>query len=226
MKIIFDHESGFGKVEQLDFIHSPHYGIMEPNDKYDDVLGNGWIPWEDKFYNVRSVRIDVSEYFNRFKKLKFGDITCEIKNNISDAENDIFHTIYHKYCMYHEFKRDISLSRIINASDIYFIFSDSNNCIGCTFSKLYEKSLVSNQFIYDYSWNKLSVGSLSQYYECLFAKNNNIDYVYILGGYELSSKYKMNIHGAEWWTGSVWSKDKKRYNDLCDRDTGIVIHDL
>lgn len=187
----------------------------------DVLLSRGWILWEEKLYNIRSVRINSSEHM-RYKKPK-GKITCRILNSIDDIS--VLETIYKKYCDHHGFKRTIDLSSIISASDTFFLFEKDGQVVACTFSKRYTKSLVSLQFIYDFCCSDISMGKISQWYECEFANKEKIDYVYILGGYEKSSIYKMNFKGAEWWTGVEWSSDKELYNQLCLRDSRVVIND-
>ena len=61
MKVIFDHVSGFGKVEKTDFIYSNPRGI-ENDGNFLDALQNGWIEWGDYWYNLRSVRIKTNKY--------------------------------------------------------------------------------------------------------------------------------------------------------------------
>jgi hypothetical protein len=33
--------------------------------------------------------------------------------------------------------------------------------------------------------------------------------------------YKADIDGFEWWTGMEWSRDVKRYKELCRRDSKV-----
>jgi hypothetical protein len=58
----FDHIEGFGKVSDQDYIYSQPYGELEPGEKPSDALNQGWIPWDGDWYNLRSVRIDLSDY--------------------------------------------------------------------------------------------------------------------------------------------------------------------
>jgi len=142
----------------------------------DVLLSRGWILWEEKLYNIRSVRIKASEHI-KHKKPK-GKITCKILNNIDDIST--LETIYKKYCDRHGFTRTIDLSAIISASDTFFLFEKDGRLVACTFSKRYHKSLVSLQFIYDFCCSDISMGKISQWYECEFANKEKIDYVYTL----------------------------------------------
>lgn len=76
MKIIFDHISGFGRTTNLDFIHVDFYAIKEDSDSAKEMLESGWLPWDGKWFQMRSTRYKISEItFDKksFKKIK--DIT-------------------------------------------------------------------------------------------------------------------------------------------------------
>jgi hypothetical protein len=62
MKIYFDHINGFGKISDLEIIVNGAYGILEPNDSCVVALKEGWIPWENKWYNERSTRLNLNIY--------------------------------------------------------------------------------------------------------------------------------------------------------------------
>ena len=62
MKIFFDHINGFGKVSDLEIIVNCAYGILDENESAAEALQNGWIPWEGRWYNERSTRINLTNY--------------------------------------------------------------------------------------------------------------------------------------------------------------------
>jgi hypothetical protein len=57
--------------------------------------------------------------------------------------------------------------------------------------------------------------------ELSWAKRKGADYFYMGSGYEKSSIYKANALGFQWWTGTTWSTNKKRYTALCERDSKV-----
>ena len=63
MLVTFDHINGFGKITQQDFIYSNPEGSLEKNETPDDALNLGWIPWKGKWYNHRSIRINLKNYY-------------------------------------------------------------------------------------------------------------------------------------------------------------------
>jgi hypothetical protein len=222
MKIKFDHIQGFGKVTDQDFIYSEPYGELEPHENPEHALDTGWIPWEDKWYNIRSVRIDVSAY-NPSKSIRrtHKKIRCTKSHKISDY-NDLV-DMYENYCDIRGFRRSIDIDKIIKNSSCNLRFELDGRTAGWTFMKEFDDSFVSSQFITDYSCGNLSLGRISQHYECLCATNENKKYVYILGGYEQECNYKLSFRGAEWWTGKEWSTDIDLYTNLCERDSNIRI---
>ena len=86
----------------------------------------------------------------------------------------------------------------------------------------YNGGLESQFTAWNYHKPKMSLGKNIIWYEMGIASYFGFDdYLYIGQGYENGSKYKADIPGFEWWTGSEWSKDVDRYKELCSRDSAI-----
>ncbi len=219
MKVHFDHVTGFGKVSDLEVIVNCAYGILEPNESPVDALKEGWIPWEDKWYNERSTRINLLEYkpTKTTKKLS-KRITVQSGNVLADIEKYI--ELYKKYCDHHGFERNIELESFKNCSVIEY---HTDKLIGISLYKVFETQFVAYQFIWDYEDPKLSLGTVAQMIECETAKLLGCEYVYLLGGYEKCCLYKSNYAGFEFWTGKEWSKDLELYARLVERDEQIKI---
>jgi hypothetical protein len=108
MKVYFDHVTGFGKVSDLEVIVNCAYGILGPDESTRDALHQGWIPWEDKWYNERSTRIDLSKY-SPSKTTKKLSKRITVKQGSIDTSLEQYTELYDKYCKYHGFARDIKL---------------------------------------------------------------------------------------------------------------------
>lgn len=224
MLITFDHVNGFGKIAHQDFIYSNPEGTLEKNETPDQVLEKGWIPWKNKWYNHRSVRINLAKYSpSKSVKRDYKKIQANFKSISEFINCDLAEKIYKIYCEKNNFNRNIPIKEIIDNSSCYFEFKRNNEIKGYTFSTLYEKSMVSHEFIQNFSCNNISLGSISQYYECITAQSLNKKYVYLLGGYETNCIYKCKFHGMEWWTGKEWTEDKNLFVELCRRDDSIEI---
>lgn len=219
MKIFFDHITGFGKVSDLEVIVNCAYGILEPHESSVNALKGGWIPWEGRWYNERSTRINLSKYSptKTTKKLakkiavKSGSISMSLKE---------YTELYNHYCNYHGFKRDIKLDTFRDCSVIEY---HTDHLIGITLYKQFDTQFVAYQFIWDYKDPKLSLGTVAQMIECETAKLLGCEYLYLLGGYEVCCLYKSNYKGFEFWTGVEWSTDVDLYKKLVERDELIKI---
>lgn len=219
MKVYFDHVTGFGKVSDLEVIVNCAYGILEPNESDIDALKQGWIPWEGKWYNERSTRINLSEYSpSKTTKKLAKNIIVELGS--LDASLEKYEELYDKYCKYHGFKRDIKLESFKDCSVIEY---HTDELIGISLYKQFDTQFVAYQFIWNYADPRLSLGTIAQMVECETAKLLSCEYVYLLGGYEQCCLYKSNYRGFEFWTGQEWSTDVDLYRRLIERDELIKI---
>ena len=65
------------------------------------------------------------------------------------------------------------------------------------------------------------IAKLTLEMELSWAKRMQVEEFYMGAGYERSSIYKANIPGFQWWTGAKWSTNKKKYIELCERDSTV-----
>jgi hypothetical protein len=222
MQVIFDHISGYGKVTKEDFIFSDPKGIAM-NNTYLAYLSQGWIEWQNYWYNLRSVRIDLKEYQPTKTVKKLSKQVTHQWVFVSDEILEALKPIYQEYVNKHKFKRTINLEDFLGFECL--LYYHEGKLIAATIFKTYRDStgraFVSYQFLWDYKEPKLSLGNVAQRFECQTASILKCDHVYLLGGYESASIYKSNFQGFEWWTGKEWSKDKDLYLTLCNRDDNI-----
>jgi arginyl-tRNA--protein-N-Asp/Glu arginylyltransferase len=214
MRVLFDHINGFGKVSDQDFIYSQPHGVLEEGESASEALACGWIPWEDAWYNLRSVRIDLSAYKPHETTRKKAKLVDGVYEKFEDSPE--YRELYEKYCAHHGFQRTITWEQLFTGSVINYYYNDK--LIGYSTVDIYEDAMVATQFVWDYAEPSLSLGKVAQMYECEAAKMMGCKHVYILGGYEKCCLYKSDFYGFQWWTGSVWSEDKDLYKKLCLRD--------
>lgn len=220
MKVYFDHITGFGKIKHIDFIMSEPYGILGVNEAPEDAIKEGWVPWSDgRWYNIRSVRINLQEYqpSKTTKKLAKRVI---VENGNIEANLEEYKLLYSKYCEYHKFQRHIKFDDFKQCSVIEYWDGD---LIGISLYRVFGKQFIAYEFIWDYADPKLSLGTIAQMVECETAKLLGCEYVYLLGGYEQCCLYKSNYRGFEFWTGQEWSTDVDLYRRLIERDELIKI---
>jgi len=209
VKIVFNHVEGFGKIKSQDLIYTPVIGYLEPTDDAENLLDNGWLPWEDYWFQARSVRCSLlSFHVSKTTKKLAKRITYKV-GSISLSDMNEIGSIYSN-------KKNILSSHVFNNKDI------SKNAI----QYFYEDKLIGFVCYWDYAKPSLSLGNISTYIESIVALENNCKHYYIMGGYEECCLYKKELKGFEWWTGSNWSNDKDLYKSLCIRDSKIEILNL
>lgn len=219
MKVVFNHIVGFGKVKDLDFIHSEPHGILEEGETEVEAFEKGWIIWDGIWYNIRSVRIDLSEY-------KPHETTKRLSRHIDFMyeefkDKPVYRELYEKYCKHHGFQRTITWEQLFTGNIISYLHE--GKIIGYSAVEKYDTVFCATQFVWDYETPKLSLGKVAQMYECEVAKMLGCTHVYILGGYEKCCLYKSDFYGFEWWTGLEWSRDKELYKSLCERDDKVIL---
>ena len=219
MKVIFDHINGFGKVSDQDFIYSQPHGVLEEGESPSEALSNGWIPWEGVWFNLRSVRINLSDYKPHETTRKKAKLVRYAYTDFEDAPE--YRELYEKYCSHHGFERTITWEQLFTGSILSYYYN--HKLVGYSAIEHYDTALVATQFVWDYAEPSLSLGKVAQLYECETAKALGCKHVYILGGYEQCCLYKSDFYGFEWWTGTEWSTDKELYKKLCLRDEAAKV---
>ena len=124
----------------------------------------------------------------------------------------------------------------------FFIYYQNNEIVAFTKMQFYPipmqtgyqvrpyKGIETYMFAWDYANPELRLGEVTLQHEIAWAKKyknpnggggQGYEYLYTGPGYERSSIYKADVDGFEWWTGMEWSKDVKKYKQLCRRDSKI-----
>jgi hypothetical protein len=124
MKVVFDHINGFGKVSDQDFIYSQPHGVLEEGESEVEAFEKGWIPWDKDWYNLRSVRIDISDY-------KPHDTTKRLSRYIDFMyekfeDKPIYRDLYEKYCKHHGFERTITWEQLFTGDIISYKYQGKN----------------------------------------------------------------------------------------------------
>lgn len=225
MKLIFNHEMGFGKMEHETMLYFPFAASFDKQE-YGEALENGWIPLNDLlWYQCRSTRINLDMYKPSKKILK---LSKKIKYfpdvNLTPEKKSRLQEIYSKYLKYKKFQ-DLSLTidDMIKNSHGHIYYTYENKIVAFSFYKILSGNYLSVEFAWDYENPKLSLGHVSLYFEALFAKIHRCRYMYLSAGYEKCSMYKAEYAGFEWWKGYMWSMDPIKFKKLCLRDSEIQI---
>lgn len=177
-----------------------------------EALENGWLLSASKWYQCRSVRLDLSKF--KTERLPFEVIfTKERAGYIFD--------IYRQYIEYKGY-RSID-SDIVYEDDRteYLILKDDNRPVAFTKFQHYQGGLESQINAWNYHKPRLMLGKKMISYEADYAVSLGLSHIYIGEGCEVGSIYKEDLPGFQWWTGSEWSEDKERYKNLCIRDSNV-----
>jgi hypothetical protein len=183
-----------------------------------EALENGWLLSAGKWYQCRSVRLDLSKFTTERYPFEV-EFTKERLGYILD--------IYNKYIEYKGY-RSID-SDIVYEDDRteYLILKDDGRPVAFTKFQHYAKGLESMVNAWNFHKPKLALGKKMISYEADYAVSLGLDHIYIGEGCEIGSIYKADLPGFEWWTGSEWSTDKDQYKNLCIRESNIkTIYEL
>lgn len=184
-----------------------------------EALENGWLLYEGKWYQCRSTRLEVDKY--KEDKLPESFSISYTKTVIPELKD-----IYREYIKFRGFN-DILEYFDDDARVSYLILEDDGVPVAFTKFQQYTGGLESQLTCWNYHKPKLSLGKKIITFEVQYAKSLGLDYLYIGEGCEVSSVYKADLNGFQWWTGSEWSIDRARYKELCIRDSTVkTIYDL
>ncbi len=224
-------ETYFGKQETREVIFNDislenvgHHTEHEALDKgfLVDIV-NG----EDQWFMSRSTRIclaetDYKEYNEQWEIVE--ELTPKFQKRLEQILNK-----YIKKHNFTDFGRSLSLSNRCK----FFIYYHNNEIIGFTKLQFYPilmqsayqiwpyKCIETAMFAWDYKNPELHLGVVTLQHEVAWAKKQKYEYLYTGPGYEQSSIYKADINGFEWWTGMEWSRDTKKYKELCRQDSKV-----
>ncbi len=240
MKLMFDHS--LGKQENQDLVICRPMAVVSPDEEH-EALEEGWLaldhPVVDRevWYQSRSTRINLDKYRPRYKQHTHNgqQIGCKVIEASEMVKLLGLPTIYKDYMSRKKFKQDYDPFGHYHARDQFMVFytGKADNIVGFTKQKRYRyqedhystiddfdsKDLVGLESVVHA--NNIPISDITLDMEIQWAQDNHTAYFYMGSGYELSSEYKANYRGFEWWTGTEWSTNKKQYRRLCRRDSRI-----
>jgi hypothetical protein len=179
-----------------------------------EALENGWLIDLGVWYQCRSVRL-VVELYTRTPRLvppRFGVEHVPYRPSACDE-------IYAAYVAHKDFGHEVALTDDKRSS--YLVVSDNDIPVAFTKFVHYDCGLESQITAWNYHDPKLSLGKKIIDLEIGIARDLRLPHLYIGQGCEMGSVYKADLPGFEWWTGDEWSTDRKRYKELCARDSNV-----
>ncbi len=228
MKLYFNHEMGFGKMQHETMLYYPFGATFEPHERI-NALETGWFPINNvMWFQSRSTRLDLRKYEPSGKVLK---LSKKIKYypdvNMTPSKKYRLGEIYKKYIEYKKFRdQSLTVDDMISNSHGHIYYAHENEIIGFSFYKILGSNYLSIEFAWDYKHPSLSLGHVSIYLESLFARSHRCNYMYLSAGYEKCSLYKADYKGFQWWKGYEWSEDVDTFKKLCYNDEKVVINNF
>ena len=239
MELLFDHTHG--KQQDQDIVICRPMAVVDEDESM-EALDTGWLAldhpvgnFKEVWYQSRSTRINMQKYRPRYKKHEWEGKQIGVK--VIDASEMVkllgLPHIYAQYMKRKKFSQDYDPFAHYHARDQFMLFytGTADNILGFTKQKRYryqEDNYAMDDRYPDLAGlesvihaNTVDISALTLDLELEWAVDNYVAYFYMGSGYELSSEYKANYRGFEWWTGTEWSTNKKLYKSLCRRDSRI-----
>jgi hypothetical protein len=212
----------FGNVSEYD-LQVYELTLDLENSREVDALEQGWLINDRKWYNSRSVRIDVNLFDKKPKPLKGYKVTyVESIEDMSDV-GTVFGIFTAKRNLDDIYTIEIDLDRV----SWILVHNDEGDLVA--FSKMthYDGGLETQFTAWDYSEPRASISRHLVAYEVELAKKLGYSHLYIGSGYGSIGVYKSKFGGFEWWDNDTWSTDADKYVDACYRDDTIkTLQDL
>ena len=239
MELLFDHTHG--KQQDQDIVICRPMAVVDEDESM-EALDTGWLAldhpvgnFKEVWYQSRSTRINMQKYRPRYKRHEWEGQQIGVK--VIDASEMVkllgLPHIYKQYMKRKKFSQDYDPFAHYHARDQFMLFytGTADNILGFTKQKRYtyqEDNYAMDERYPDLAGlesclhaNTVDISALTLDLELEWAVDNYVAYFYMGSGYELSSEYKANYRGFEWWTGTKWSTNKKQYRALCRRDSRI-----
>ena len=198
---------------------------------------------QECFYQSRSTRIALQKYRAPQKQAQWQGKTIqmmEIRPEQHNVEMTGLRSVYQKYIKRTGFSDIYDPFEHISDRDTFLIYyvTDISNIIGFSKIKRYwfqeellqfnnRKQLARHSPDQCYAMesvlhaNTVPISKITVDMEATWAKKKGVSDFYLGSGYEKSSVYKSQYRGFEWWTGTQWSRDRKKYVQLCERDSKL-----
>lgn len=218
------HEHFFGSQERYDLqLVKMTLDAADLNEK--EAVENGWLIANDEWYQTRSTRLVLDEYFEKAKQPKEVDnlsYTFLWSSQVDDFFKKYIQKVYDEFVQVKGFDAKYNLFSDFERS-AWIVVLDKGEMVAFTKMILYQNAVESQFTAWNYHKPRMSIGKNIIWYEALTTNTMLMrdDYLYIGQGYEKGSIYKADLPGFEWWTGSEWSKDTEAYKKLCARDHEI-----
>nr|WKN34296.1 GNAT family N-acetyltransferase [Tunicatimonas sp. TK19036] len=223
------------------------YCVKESQEELPEIYERGFLPYtgdsewkEDVFYLARSLRVNLAEFKtlseNRRVDRKMEPLQAEMlvqpKEEVDTKDKE-----FTSFCTHYAEERfaggsmdaqrlQYVLSR--NLISHIFTFRNAERTLGYVFAIIAGNTLHYWYSFYDTEYMRShSLGKWMMWKVIDWAKEQELDYVYIGTCYREKSLYKVRDHkGAEFYDGIRWNTDLELLKQLCRTDESSKARDL
>ena len=215
------------------------YAIREPDDKISDIYNQGFLPYtgdlsieRDIFYLARSVRVDLGRSVDTSENRRVDRIASELGIHVEairkanfNATDPNFLNFCEKFAgaRFHGGKMDQDRILYIFKRKMLthiLVFQSIERTYGYVFAGIHENMLHYWYAFFDLAFlQSHSLGKWMMWRTIRWAKDKNLDYVYLGTCYGRRSLYKIRDHkGIEFFDGVRWNQDVSLLKLLCQID--------
>ena len=218
MYMVFDHAFGLQSQAEVYHFGATLLGV-EPHE-HNEALAHGWLittnHGQPKWYQSRSTRCNLEH--TDYTMLS-ADQAQILQDPLPLVEID---HIYSAYCYYKRYKKYFEVGEQLEWDQFMGYYDQDHNLQAWSKLRRYSTEAIETVvFAWDYRNPEQHLGIKTLEHELAWAKSQGYRYVYMGPGYERMNRYKADVVGFEWWTGSEWSTDRDQYRALCERDNKI-----
>jgi hypothetical protein len=212
----------FGNVSQYD-LQVYDLELDLENSREVDALEQGWLINDNKWYNSRSVRIDINLFDKKPKPLKGYKVTyAEAIEDMSDIG-----TVFGMFTARRNLDDIYTIEIDLERATWILVHNDMGDLVAFSKMTKYNGGIETQFTAWDYSEPKASISRHLVAYEVELVKKMGYSHLYIGSGYGSIGIYKSQFKGFEWWDGNQWSTDIDKYVEVCNRDDSIkTLQDL
>jgi len=221
------------------------YCRQDSPEETDEIYQNGFLPYsnnlsltEPHYYLARSLRVNLKNFAPTSENRRLVKKIAEIDPKIevfakADFNNDEY---FQKFCLdYAAIRFDGAMpperfEYIYNWSLLshIFVFKDKDNRIlGYVFAVMTGKILHYWFSFYDLQYSRLGLGKWMMFRVIQWAKENDLQEVYLGTCYGEKAMYKMrDFKGLSYFDGNTWQTDMKQLKQKCKTDSNFVADDF
>ena len=203
--------NNFGKFTQYDFAITQVIAEVD-SDEHLMALEQGFLMINGIWRQCRSTRVQLSDT---------NYVLLDTALILSDFDYDQLNLINEQYLTHRNYVFHPADIHITN-SDTIWGYYHADKLVAWSRIHNYNGARETAYFAWDTQNPDLRLGWASLKSEVAWAKSLGDEFLYLGPGYEACSKYKSQLKGFQWWTGSEWSTDSEAYCWLCERETGVT----